>query len=81
MQKLTRTPEIAVVYEKTQLLWSSLQCFNPLAFCFNNISDNEAALARNLLSELYPVSGPREITVLKSYQFSLIMPAQAGPLA
>ncbi len=62
MQKLTRTPEIAVVYEKTQLLWSSLQCFNPLAFCFNNISDNEAALARNLLSELYPVSGPREIT-------------------
>ena len=38
MQKLTRTPEIAVVYEKTQLLWSSLQCFNPLTFCFNNIS-------------------------------------------
>lgn len=67
MQKLTRTPEIAVVYEKTQLLWSSLQCFNPLTFCFNNISDNEAALARtalarNLLSELYPVPGPWEIT-------------------
>ena len=50
MQKLTRTPEIAVV------------CFNPLTFCFNNISDNEAALARNLLSELYPVPGPWEIT-------------------